>query len=60
MSDPWRYCCPEGHVSIQKIGDKSHSPDVDVAFVCRTCRQNGDQDHYDFKIDRKTGTKISA
>jgi hypothetical protein len=53
----YRYKCPRGHTTIKLGGTGVHD---EKHYKCRTCQQLGHDWKYNYKIDGKTGAKITV
>ena len=57
MTEPWRYRCPRGHVSVVvRHGESTRGGVAPKArYYCKTCKDNPAYDpHYRYLIDAKT------
>jgi len=50
-SQIWRYRCPEGHTNWRSR--KSWQKQAKSKYYCATCKDNGDDPHFDELVDAK-------
>lgn len=53
----WRFTCPHGDTTIKRRGTGHDSKPY---YYCEACRSAGREWKHGYKIDQKTGEKITA
>jgi hypothetical protein len=55
MTEPWRYACPEGHVSITNNVGRKPGSNGENKWYCQNCSRG-----YNRIKDKKTGEWLEA